>query len=191
MADDLTTPRSRQGGARPPRGSRKVAEPHFLESCPCLFGLAAPTLVALALTVGGLPAHALGPAAPFTPPAAVATAASAVAAAGAPTIDLIGNPAGSESAAALLPGLAGLRLGKSPMALIDGQWWRPGDRPRGALLAAVHPTGAVLRHADGRIEQLAWPGDGSVVSATSTTGAAKPQPRTSPATGNQPTSTPR
>jgi hypothetical protein len=145
----------------------------------------------LALGVGGLPAQALGPAAPFTPPAAVAPSAAIgpAAAASAPTVDLSGSAVGAEPGSPTLPGLAGLRLGKTPMALIDGQWWRPGDRPRGALLAAVNNNGALLRHADGRTEQLAWLGESSLVNHS--VGAAKVQPRPSPAAGAKPTTTPR
>lgn len=171
-----------------------MAPPPVFEFARHVAGVLASALCVLAWAAAGLPAHALGPAAPFTPPAAVAPSAAAgpAAVANAPTIDLSGNLVAADSSSPASSGLAGLRLGKSPMALIDGQWWRPGDRPRGALLAAVHNTGVVLRHADGRIEQLAWPGDGSVVSAVSTAGAARPQqPRTSPAPGAQPMSTPR
>ncbi len=181
-------------------GSKKVAEPHFPGSLLCRLGVSKSALVLLALSLAGLPAHALGPRAPFTPPAAVAgppvpAAPATRVSTDAPTIDPSSSATTPEAVSAAattamsgLAGLSGLRLGKTPMALIDGQWWRPGDRPRGALLAAVQPGGALLRHADGRIEQLAWLGESSVVNRV---GAASPQPRPSPSAGPQPMKMPR
>ena len=107
----------------------------------------------LLLAVPRGPAWALGPAAPFLPPRTAAAAAldSATPAAA---------PVGATAA-----GLVGIRLGTTTMALIDGQWWLLGSRPRGALLTAVTSRGAWLRHADGRIEHLALhaPFDGAVM----------------------------
>lgn len=170
-------------------GPRKVAEPHFPGSLLCRLGISKSALVLVALSLAGLPAHALGPWAPFTPPAAPSESTDA------PTIDPSRSATTPEAVSAAAPtamsgpaGLSGLRLGKTPMALIDGQWWRPGDRPRGALLAAVQPGGAPLRDADSRIEQLAWLGESSVVNRV---GAASPQPRPSPSAGPQPMKTPR
>lgn len=83
-------------------------------------------------------AAAMGPDAPFTPPASRSTTAAAAA-------DAV------ESAS----GLRGVRLGSSPAALIDGSWVSPGQPVRGARLARIHLDGALLRHADGRTERLA------------------------------------
>jgi hypothetical protein len=90
------------------------------------------------LLSGAHGAHALGPAAPFTPPGA----ASAVAA---------------EQIAPLAPattGLGGVRLGAPPQALIDGQWHRGGTAVRGAVLHTITRHGVTLRHPDGRTEHL-------------------------------------
>ncbi len=81
-------------------------------------------------------AAAMGPNAPFTAPA----------------------PRSSTSAAerdAPAPGLRGVRLGKNPAALIDGNWVTPGQAVRGAWLASVRIDGALLRHPGGRTERLA------------------------------------
>jgi hypothetical protein len=84
---------------------------------------------------------AMGPSDPFTPPsrAVPATDASAM----------------PEAAAAAANGLAGVRLGSAPAALIDGEWIVPGQTVRGARLAAIRIDGALLRHPDGRTERLA------------------------------------
>ena len=80
---------------------------------------------------------AIGPNDPFTPPS--------------PTLQA------SDSAAAdpvVATGLTGLRLGRLPAALIDGDWISPGQTVRGARLVAVGLDGALLRHADGRTEHI-------------------------------------
>lgn len=82
------------------------------------------------------PAAAMGPDDPFTPPGRVRLQAN--------------GPALRLPAA-----LTGVRLGRAPAALIDGEWVAPGAPVRGALLLRVQRTGAELRHADGRIERLA------------------------------------
>lgn len=90
------------------------------------------------------PSLALGPAAPFTPPAEAGTPAASTAA--------------ISSAPAEITGLAGVRLGTPPQALIDGRWHRPGDTVRGARLHAITRHGATLQHPDGRSERLLlWP----------------------------------
>lgn len=83
-------------------------------------------------------AHALGPAQPFTPPAAVRGDAA--------------DPALPPPATARL---GGLRLGAAPAALIDGQWVGLGARIHGARLQHIEPPYAVLQHPDGRLERLA------------------------------------
>jgi hypothetical protein len=89
-------------------------------------------------------ALALGPQAPFTPPAA--TAASAATATPA---DRAAGPAADAA------GLTGVRLGPGlAEALIDGRWWAKGSSPRGARLLLVRHDSVRLRHADGRLEEL-------------------------------------
>ena len=97
---------------------------------------------ALALLLGGAVASAcaLGPAAPFMPPDAAASAPAAEAIAALPSADVIG--------------LAGVRFGSTPQALIDGRWHRTGDAVRGALLMSVTRKGVTLQHPDGRVDQL-------------------------------------
>ena len=86
-------------------------------------------------------AEALGPQAPFTPAPERAVGAHA------------GGTATSAGAAAPATGLAGVRLGSAPMALIDGRWWPPGSSPRTDLtLITIRETGVGLRHRDARIE---------------------------------------
>ncbi|MBE7426540.1 MAG: hypothetical protein HS106_10915 [Ideonella sp.] len=93
---------------------------------------------ATALSAGALlPAHALGPQAPFAPPAATSAAAT--------------SPIATEPEPT---GLTGVRLGTPPQALIDGRWHRLGEPVRGARLSAVNRRGATLRHPDGRRELL-------------------------------------
>lgn len=93
---------------------------------------------ATALSAGALlPAHALGPQAPFAPPAATSAAAT--------------SPIATEPEPT---GLTGVRLGTPPQALIDGRWHRRGEPVRGARLSAVNRRGATLRHPDGRRELL-------------------------------------
>lgn len=79
---------------------------------------------------------AMGPADPFTPPGAAAARKA---------------EAGGQAAA---PRLAGIRLGRAPAALIDGQWVAVGAAVGGARLLAVQPLRAELRHADGRREWI-------------------------------------
>jgi hypothetical protein len=92
---------------------------------------------AVALLCSAGAAHALGPAAPFTPPRAAAA-----------------PPAGAIAAAPQTSALAGVRLGTPAQALIDGQWLRSGATVRGAVLVAITRHGVTLRHPDGRAEQL-------------------------------------
>jgi len=101
-------------------------------------------LLVSALGLAGLPAaFALGPSAPFEPPRAASSAMQAAAAASAAS--------GAEAAPS---GLAGVRLGRKPGALIDDQWVEIGATVRGARLAAVRDGEAQLLHPDGQIERL-------------------------------------
>lgn len=95
-------------------------------------------LSAIALALLPHWAAAMGPDAPFTPPASRSTTATAASAAAEPA-----------------SGLRGVRLGSAPAALIDGHWIAPGQPVRGARLALIRIDGALLRHADGRTERLA------------------------------------
>jgi|GEM_PF-1465295 len=114
----------------------------------------------LLLALGALRAAALGPQAPFTPAPARAASADAAAATGA--------------AAPAATGLAGVRLGRAPLALIDGRWWPPGaSLPDGARLLAIDAQGVVLRHADGRSERRA-------LQPQTATLVARPAPRPTP-----------
>jgi len=99
--------------------------------------------VVAGLLLANLPAAALGPAHPFAPPLAASAAAATEAAASQPAAMLNSGD-----------GLAGVRSGTVPMALIDGQWWPVGGQPRGARLLSINRAGATLRHPDGRVEQL-------------------------------------
>lgn len=96
--------------------------------------VAAAALCAAAL----VPAQALGPQAPFTPPGAASAAAAA-------------SPTAAEPE---FGGLSGVRLGTRPQALIDGRWLRLGEAVRGARLGTVTRHGATLLHPDGRREHL-------------------------------------
>lgn len=123
----------------------------------------------LALAFAPVTSAALGPSAPFVPPRALleerSTAAAGGAASGSTTTGTASEagpatPTTSTAPAASAPaatgeGIAGVRLGARPLALIDGQWWPLGGRPRGARLSAIDHHGAWLRHADGRQEYLA------------------------------------
>lgn len=85
---------------------------------------------------------AMGSGAPFTPPRAAATSASA-------------SSSGDDSVNAVVAsGLSGVRTGHRAAALIDGQWLAVGDTVRGARVLSVQADAATLRHADGRIERL-------------------------------------
>lgn len=90
-----------------------------------------PGLLMLALA----PAAAMGPADPFTPPGPAAARKA-------------------EAGQAAAPRLAGIRLGRAPAALIDGQWVAVGAAVGNARLLAVQPLRAELRHADGRREWI-------------------------------------
>ena len=96
----------------------------------------------LALLLGSAlaPACALGPTAPFMPPDAAASAPAAEAVSALPATDVMG--------------LAGVRLGTTPQALIDGRWHRIGDAVRGTRLMSVTRKGVALQHPDGRVDQL-------------------------------------
>lgn len=110
-----------------------------------------PLRLALAGAAVGLAgaAQALGPTAPFTPPAPRPGAAQAAAA---PASGAEGaGPAAAASAA-----LVGLRLRSHPMALIDGRWSRLGDTVRGGRITSIEVAGVHLSHPDGRTEFLAW-----------------------------------
>jgi hypothetical protein len=133
--------------------------------CGGTIGTLAAMLVAVALALLPADAAALGPKAPFVPPRASAAPGDAgtdVVAALAPGAAPSGAPAAAAApgivdgaSASPLPGVAGIRLGGgAAMALIDGQWWRTGSRPRGARLASVTRQGAQLVHDDGRREFL-------------------------------------
>jgi hypothetical protein len=89
---------------------------------------------ALAVPAG---AFALGAHDPFAPPRAGVPAA------------LVADPP-----AAAADGLAGLRAGCTPLALIDGAWHRVGAVVRGARLARIDRHGVLLAHPDGRLERL-------------------------------------
>jgi len=97
-----------------------------------------PAAAAALCTAALVPAHALGPQAPFTPPGAASAAAAA-------------SPTAAEPE---FGGLSGVRLGTPPQALIDGRWHRLGEPVRGARLGAVSRHGATLLHPDGRREHL-------------------------------------
>ncbi len=88
------------------------------------------------LALAAAPGSAMGPADPFTPPGPAAARKGA---------------AGTQPAALRL---AGIRLGRAPAALIDGQWVAVGAAVGSARLLAVQPLRAQLRHADGRREWI-------------------------------------
>ncbi len=96
-------------------------------------------LVAVVTALVAWPAAALGPLQPFTPPVAAARGADAAAAA---------------PQAATHIGLAGVRLGTSPRALIDGEWVALGQPAREGRLVAVRAHEVVLRLPNGRDEHL-------------------------------------
>ncbi len=108
--------------------------------------LLASALAAAALTFSA-PSRALGPDAPFTPPLALQSGASAVSADG----DGAQPPALAASAT-----LDGLRLRSHPMALIAGHWSRPGDAVHGGRIETISQDGVLIREPDGRSRFLAW-----------------------------------
>lgn len=84
------------------------------------------------------PALALGPAAPFTPPAVA-----------------LSDTSDTALASPVTQGLSGIKLGRRPQALIDGAWVAPGASVRdGAVLTAIDRRSVQLRHADGTLEEL-------------------------------------
>ena len=85
-------------------------------------------------------AEALGPLQPFTPPLAATRSSDAAPAA--------------PAALAEAGGLAGVRLGSSPRALIAGEWIAIGQHVGDKKLVAVHAHEVVLRLPDGRAEHL-------------------------------------
>ncbi len=95
-------------------------------------------------------AAALGPAQPFTPPAAVPPAAASP---GTDAAVEAGTP--TDSAEPVPTGLTGVRLGSSPRALIDGQWVALGATARQGRLVQVRAHEAVLRLPGGALERLA------------------------------------
>jgi len=98
------------------------------------------------------PAWSVGAAAPFMPPARVSAIANANADASA--ADPAASSPGSSNLAQPVAGLAGIKLGAQPQALIDGQWFARGASVRGARLVMVSAGAVQRRHPDGRIERL-------------------------------------
>ena len=99
---------------------------------------------AAASLLAALPAGALGPTQPFTPPAVTR---GSVAAAPADAPAAVGEAAAS--------GLMGVRLGSSPRALIDGEWVALGAPARKGRLTEVRAHEVVLRLSGGGTERLA------------------------------------
>ncbi|RZI86795.1 MAG: hypothetical protein EOP38_00415 [Rubrivivax sp.] len=86
----------------------------------------------------GLSSWALGPAAPFEPPAPQAASDAAPA-----------------QGAVKASGLAGIKFGHQPQALIDGAWVARGATVRDdALVLSIERQAVQLKHADGRVERL-------------------------------------
>lgn len=95
-------------------------------------------IVGLALFAATQGTWAMGPAAPFVPPNAQSTD---------PTVGVMQSP--------VTTGLTGVKLGRHPQALIDGQWAAPGDSVRtDSVLVSVGLRDVQLQRADGSIEQL-------------------------------------
>ncbi|MDE2401081.1 MAG: hypothetical protein KGL90_05410 [Burkholderiales bacterium] len=92
--------------------------------------------------LGAAPAAlALGPSAPFVPPTPPTASASD------PALATVETPSST--------GLAGLKLGRQPQALIDGLWVAQGATVRdGSVLTAIKRRAVQLRHPDGTIETL-------------------------------------
>lgn len=86
-------------------------------------------------------AWALGPSAPFLPPAMAASGT--------------GAPSVAEGVAFGASGLTGIKRGRSPSALIDGLWVTQGGMVRdGVVLLAIERHAVQLKHADGTVERL-------------------------------------
>jgi hypothetical protein len=117
-------------------------------------------LIAAALCAT-LPTLAMGPREPFTPPAVLAASAPAVAA--------------SAPVAAAGFGLAGVRMGSRPAALIDGRWVPLGHSVRGARLAQLSPQAVVLQHPNGRRERLSMSFAPAATAPSPTDAASSPQ----------------
>jgi hypothetical protein len=101
--------------------------------------LIASGLFALVLLAMAPSAMAMGPSAPFVGPDASTPDANDPS---------LGNPA--------TKGLTGIKLGRKPHALIDGEWRSQGATVReDAVLVAIERQAVQLRHADGTIERLA------------------------------------
>lgn len=96
-------------------------------------------IMALLLTTTSS-ARALGPSAPFLPPAMAASGVVEPSAAGG-VVDS--------------SGLTGIKRGRSPGALIDGRWVTQGGMVRdGMVLVAIERHAVQLKHADGTVERL-------------------------------------
>lgn len=101
-----------------------------LKTARCLFWLAC--------MAGPDAVWALGPGAPFTPPAAT-----------------VSDTTDSALASPITQGLTGIKLGRRSQALIDGVWVAQGATVRDdAVLTAISRRSVQLRHADGTLEQL-------------------------------------
>ncbi|MDI1259089.1 hypothetical protein [Aquabacterium sp.] len=100
-------------------------------------------LVCLAMLSTTSSAWALGPSAPFLPPAMAASGTGT------------GAPLVTEGVAFGVGGLTGIKRGRSPSALIDGRWVTQGDMVRdGVVLVAIERHAVQLKHADGTVERL-------------------------------------
>jgi hypothetical protein len=121
-----------------------------------------PSMLRAALAAAALlhaTAHAVGPKDPFTPPGR------------APVV--VPDVRGSATSTAGHSGLTGLRFGRKPQALIDGEWVALGQTVRGARLARLRPQHALLVHPDGREERLSmFPADTPASAAASAASAA-------------------
>ncbi len=96
-------------------------------------------LSCLLVATGCQAAWALGPMAPFTPPAPTQAASEA-----APALEQINSV-----------GLTGIKLGRQPHALIDGSWVTQGAKVReDAVLIAIERYAVRLKHPDGKVERL-------------------------------------
>lgn len=84
-----------------------------------------------------LSAQAMGPMAPFAAPNG-----------GLP------EPTSAGGGLSTTQGLAGVRLGRHPGAVIDGSWVRQGQTVRGARLESISRSRVVLRYPDRHTESL-------------------------------------